>query len=119
MYMHTLLPTLGLFAHLSSAAYTLLDDYGNTDSFFDQFDFFTGTDPTSGFVSYVDQGTAESDGLISANGGAVYIGVDNSSVTTTGRNSVRISSTNTYTQGLFILDLGHMPASTCGSWPAL
>ncbi|CAL5872913.1 uncharacterized protein PFLUO_LOCUS7182 [Penicillium psychrofluorescens] len=118
MHMHTLLPTLGLFAHLSSAAYTLLDDYGNSDSFFDQFDFFTDTDPTAGFVTFVDQGTAESDGLISANGGSVYIGVDNTSVTTTGRNSVRISSTNTYTQGLFILDLAHMPDSTCGSWPA-
>lgn len=37
----TLIPSLGLFAHLSAAAYTLQDDYGTTDSFFDQFDFFT------------------------------------------------------------------------------
>ncbi|KAJ5618757.1 hypothetical protein N7510_002741 [Penicillium lagena] len=118
MYMHVLLLTLGLFVYLSTAAYTLLDDYGNTDSFFDQFEFFTGEDPTSGFVTYVDQATAEASGLISSNDEAVYIGVDNTAVTTTGRNSVRISSTNTYNQGLFILDLGHMPASACGSWPA-
>ena len=37
----TLIPSLGLFTHLSAAAYTLLDDYGNTDSFFDKFDFYT------------------------------------------------------------------------------
>jgi hypothetical protein len=37
----TLIPSLGLFAHLSAAAYTLLDDYGTTDTFFDKFDFFT------------------------------------------------------------------------------
>lgn len=37
----TLIPALGLFAHLGTAAYTLKDDYGTTDSFFDKFDFFT------------------------------------------------------------------------------
>jgi len=37
----TLILSLGLFAHLSAAAYTLLDDYGTSDSFFDKFDFFT------------------------------------------------------------------------------
>lgn len=36
-----LIPSLGLFAHLSAAAYTLQDDYGTTDSFFDKFDFYT------------------------------------------------------------------------------
>ena len=37
----TLIPSLGLFAHFSAAAYTLQDDYGTTDSFFDKFDFYT------------------------------------------------------------------------------
>lgn len=39
----TLLPSvgMGLFAHLSAAAYTLQDDYNNTSSFFDMFDFYT------------------------------------------------------------------------------
>lgn len=37
----TLLPALGLFAQLSVAAYTLRDDYGTTNSFFDKFNFFT------------------------------------------------------------------------------
>lgn len=34
-----------------------------------------------------------------------------------GRPSVRIISDNTYTHGLFILDLKHMPFG-CGTWPA-
>lgn len=37
----TLLSGLGLFAHLSAAGYTLQDDYGTDDSFFNGFDFFT------------------------------------------------------------------------------
>lgn len=44
MHVHsTLIPALGLFAHLGTAAYTLKDDYlgGNPESFFEKFDFFT------------------------------------------------------------------------------
>lgn len=119
MHIPTILSSLGFFASISFATYTLEDDYGNTNSFFDKFDFWSQPDPSSGFVKYLDQRSARSTGLISANGGSVYIGVDNSSTTTTGRPSVRITSKKRYTKGLFILDLAHMPASTCGSWPAL
>lgn len=70
-------------------------------------------------MSYVDQSTAASNGLISTGGGSVYIGVDHSNTTTTGRESVRLQSTNTYTHGLVILDLEHMPGGVCGTWPAL
>lgn len=35
-----------------------------------------------------------------------------------GRPSVRLESKKTYNHGLFILDLAHMPASVCGTWPA-
>ena len=37
----TLISSLGLLAQISGAAYTLQDDYGTTDSFFDKFSFFT------------------------------------------------------------------------------
>lgn len=37
----TLLSSLGLFAHFGAALYTLQEDYGSTDTFFDKFDFFT------------------------------------------------------------------------------
>jgi hypothetical protein len=38
--------------------------------------------------------------------------------TARGRASVRIESKATYQHGLFIVDLAHMPSSTCGLWPA-
>ncbi|KAJ5309467.1 uncharacterized protein N7443_001928 [Penicillium atrosanguineum] len=114
----TVLSGLGLFAHLSAAGYTLQADYGNDDSFFNGFDFYTDKDPTDGYVSYVDQSTASSNGLIGTDGGSVYIGVDHSNTASSGRQSVRLQSTQTYTHGLVILDLEHMPGSVCGTWPA-
>jgi hypothetical protein len=114
----TVLSGLGLFAHLSAAGYTLQTDYGTDDSFFDAFDFYTDADPTDGYVSYVDQSTASSNGLISSSGGSVYIGVDHTNTASSARQSVRLQSTKTYTHGLVILDLAHMPGSICGTWPA-
>lgn len=111
---------LGL-AKLSEAAYSLQDDY-SVDSFFSMFEFFTDTDPTNGYVDYVDQSTASSAGLINTDNDQVYIGVDSTTTLTSsssGRQSVRLSSTATYTHALVILDLDHMPNSACGSWPAL
>ncbi|OQE42416.1 hypothetical protein PENCOP_c004G05614 [Penicillium coprophilum] len=114
----TLLPTLGVLAHVSSAAYTLRDDYGTSDSFFDKFKFYTDTDPTNGFVTYVDRNTASANGLINT-GNGVYIGVDHANTAENpGRKSVRLEGTTTYKHGLVILDLAHMPGSVCGSWPA-
>ncbi|KAJ5943002.1 hypothetical protein N7516_003170 [Penicillium verrucosum] len=114
----TILPALGLLAHVSSAAYTLRDDYGTSDSFFDRFNFYTDTDPTNGFVNYIDRNTASRNGLINT-GNGVYIGVDHTNTANApGRQSIRLESTTTYKHGLVILDLAHMPSSTCGSWPA-
>ncbi|KAJ6144199.1 hypothetical protein N7470_008094 [Penicillium chermesinum] len=120
--MHVL-STLGLSLLVSVAAgWQLQEDYGNDSSFFDKFTFFTDEDPTHGFVTYVDQSTATSAGLISANDGTVHIGVDSTNSIDpngAGRQSVRISSTATYSVGtLVILDLAHMPGTACGSWPA-
>lgn len=35
-----------------------------------------------------------------------------------GRASLRLTSQQSWTHGLFILDLAHMPATACGTWPA-
>lgn len=106
----------------STSSYLLQDSYAGA-TFFDDFTFFTDADPTHGFVSYVSQPTAQQLGLISLNSaGAVYMGVDATSVlaasSTTGRQSVRIASTHTYDGGLIILDVAHMPGGVCGAWPA-
>ncbi|TEY61119.1 hypothetical protein BOTCAL_0174g00010 [Botryotinia calthae] len=103
--------------------YTLVDDYAGTN-FFDMFDFYTGADPTSGFVSYTSKEVAENANselgvaLTKVENGQAYMGVDYVNVVTTGRPSVRIQSKETYTHGLIIADLAHMPASICGTWPA-
>eukprot|EP01117_Protostelium_nocturnum_P012930 TRINITY_DN478_c0_g1_i1.p1 TRINITY_DN478_c0_g1~~TRINITY_DN478_c0_g1_i1.p1 ORF type:complete len:310 (-),score=95.71 TRINITY_DN478_c0_g1_i1:58-987(-) len=86
-------------------------------NFVDQFNFYTGADPTHGYVRYVDRNTATSRGYVRVSGEGVYVGVDYNS-TDGPRNSVRLESKQKYVTGLFILDLTHMPASVCGSWPA-
>ncbi|KAF2809621.1 putative endo-1,3(4)-beta-glucanase [Mytilinidion resinicola] len=112
-----------LFAALLGArqrvlgAYTLKDNY-SPSNFFSMFNFWTAADPTNGNVKYLDQSTAQSQGIISTTASSVYIGVDHINVTPQGRSSIRIQSKIQYTHGLFILDLAHMPGSICGIWPA-
>ncbi|KAK3397760.1 concanavalin A-like lectin/glucanase domain-containing protein [Sordaria brevicollis] len=126
--------------------YTLVDLY-NSKNFFSEFAFFKDSDPTHGFVKYVDYQTANNTGLIGYVPDGVKLGVDainNISTTATGRNSVRVTSKKNYTEGLFIADIYHMPSglydpgdndnnnnnkvsardtqdyktSSCGLWPA-
>ncbi|QDS68056.1 hypothetical protein FKW77_009771 [Venturia effusa] len=131
-----------LFSSLSSSQewgphnsqYSLVDDY-NVSNFFDKFDFDTTRDylKSGGFVDYLDRSNATESGLTipSPDGHGVYIGVDHShdifidkSVMTEwynqqfGRPSVKLVSIPTYTHGLFVFDVQHMPVG-CGVWPAL
>ncbi|OAP63931.1 hypothetical protein AYL99_03158 [Fonsecaea erecta] len=118
MLASSLLVTLAGLVSLSTAGYVLEDDY-SADQFFSMFDFFTDADPTNGYVQYVDQNTAQSGGLINTNNGAVYMGVDHTNVASgSGRQSVRLTSKKSYTHGLIVLDLSHMPGGICGTWPA-
>jgi len=105
-------------AGIANAAYTLEDNY-NTQNFFSEFNFFSGADPTEGFVSYADAGVANNSGLAGYSGGAVYLGVDHTTVNPAGgRGSVRVTSNKAYTHGLFVADISHMPGGICGVWPA-
>ncbi|PHH88301.1 hypothetical protein CDD83_7712 [Cordyceps sp. RAO-2017] len=121
---------LGLVAGLVFAAdtvragadsqYSLATVYDRRN-FFQSFDFFTEPDPTHGFVEYVDQATARQDGLIgySPANGSVIMGVDYKTHNPArGRKSVRVTSKQSFTHGLFVADIAHMPSSTCGVWPA-
>ncbi|KAI9873128.1 MAG: hypothetical protein M1830_000807 [Pleopsidium flavum] len=117
MLFTTLLLCAG-FVDLSIAGYVIEDDY-TPSTLFNMFDFFTGHDPTNGYVSYVDQATAQSTGLINTNNGAAYIGVDYTNVASgSGRASVRLTSKKSYNHGLVIADIAHMPGGICGTWPA-
>ena len=57
------------------APYQLVDEY-KPQGFFDQFNFFTGGDPTSGHVQYVDRTTAERNGYVTTTNGAARLSVD-------------------------------------------
>lgn len=102
----------------ASAGYTLRNTYDATN-FFDYFSFFTGADPTDGFVDYVPQSVADNDDLVYYTNNQVYLGVDHTTYNPSGgRASVRLTSDIPYTKGLFIADIAHMPGGICGTWPA-
>lgn len=94
------------------------------ENFFDQFNYFTGYDPTQGFVHYVPREQAQSLNLTSATADSAFLRVDTSvgpgdkPDASTGRFSVRVESKKTYDSGLFIFDIKHTPYG-CGTWPAL
>ncbi|KAL6908402.1 glycoside hydrolase family 16 protein [Trichoderma evansii] len=113
--------TLSLGALLAGAAnaqYSLSVTY-DASNFFSSFDFFTDSDPTNGFVQYVDGDTANSLNLTSTASGSVFMGVDSTETNpANGRKSVRVTSQQSFNHGLFIADIAHMPGSICGAWPA-
>ena len=105
-------------AGITNSSYTIADNYNSTN-FFNEFSFFTGQDPTGGFVDYQGGAPANQSGLAGYSNGAIYLGVDHKTVNPAGgRNSVRVTSNKAYTKGLFIADIAHMPAGICGTWPA-
>lgn len=123
------------YPNYSKLHYSLRDTYSGS-SFFNNFEYFTATDPTQGFVQYVlalspsvhasltanryvDSQAASQMNLTYASDTSAVLKVDtNTQNQTTGRKSVRITSTNTYEDGLFIFDVVHSPYG-CGTWPAL
>ncbi|KAH6606648.1 glycoside hydrolase family 16 [Trichoderma cornu-damae] len=109
-----------VFAGAVTRAEYILDVTYDAINFFSSFDFFTGSDPTHGFVEYVDAQTANALGLAGTSLGGVYMGVDSTTqAPSNGRKSVRVTSQKSFTHGLFIADIAHMPGSICGAWPAM
>jgi len=104
-------------APLPASPWKLLQAYqGN--SFFNGWDFFTGSDPTNGQVTYVDQGTAQAAGLVEINAaGNAVMRVETTPQVAVTRQSVRITTQQSYTGALVIMDSVHMPTG-CGTWPA-
>ncbi|KAK0726896.1 glycoside hydrolase family 16 protein, partial [Lasiosphaeria miniovina] len=78
-------------------------------------------DPTGGFVNYISQSAATSKGLAKVVNGQVWLGADSTNKVSTssqGRDSVRLESVDSFTYGLLIADMAHMPGNACGIWPA-
>lgn len=79
-------------------AYSLVETYDSTN-FFDEFTFYTGADPTDGYVTYVSQSVADNDDLVRYENNQVYMGVDSTTQNPPGgRNSVRVSSNASYSK---------------------
>ncbi|KAJ5773780.1 MLG1 [Penicillium paradoxum] len=111
-----------LSSPVAAASYSLVENWQG-EHFLDYFNFHVGTDPTNGFVNYLDKHSAESAGLVKVtDSGSVYLGVDHVTKLNPngkkGRDSVRIGSKKYYDKSLVIADLAHMPGSVCGTWPA-
>ncbi|TLD19739.1 hypothetical protein PspLS_09504 [Pyricularia sp. CBS 133598] len=103
--------------------YTLTETYSGAN-FFDKFSYYSGDDPTHGFVKYVTREQAQMYNLTSASSTSAILRVDDTSSPYTfpdvseGRMSVRVESKRQYDRGLFIFDVKHTPFG-CGTWPAL
>ncbi|KAL4947589.1 concanavalin A-like lectin/glucanase domain-containing protein [Aspergillus filifer] len=112
-----------IFPSIAHAAgsYTLQRSFEG-EKILDHFNFFDQADPTNGFVTYVNQSYAQDAGLVKiTDSGSLYLGVDYETVLSAdgpGRESVRIESNEYYDQGLYVIDIQHMPGSICGTWPA-
>lgn len=84
-------------------AYTLVQKYDSTN-FFDEFTFYSGADPTYGFVDYVQRAAAQSSDLIQYQNNQVYLGVDHTTYNPAGgRASVRLSSNEAFSNGTSLI----------------
>jgi len=100
-----------------SSPWKLVQSYQGS-SFFSGWQFTVGGDPTNGQVTYVDEATGQSAGLVSINSaGNAVMGVETTPQVSSTRQSIRITTQFTYTGGLVIMDSVHMPTG-CGTWPA-
>ncbi|KAH7919358.1 hypothetical protein BV22DRAFT_1133889 [Leucogyrophana mollusca] len=88
--------------------------------FLDAFTWQTIDDPTHGRVNYVDQATALQKNLTFASDTKFLMRADDQTVVSPaarGRDSIRILSNEAYSEGIYILDVSHMPEG-CSTWPA-
>jgi len=79
-------------------------------------DFFTDDDPTHGYVNYVSKAVAQASNLITSTASSFRMAVDSTTAVATGRgrDSVRIVSKDEFGDGLYVLDVNHMPVG-CGT----
>ncbi|KAG4272946.1 endo-1,3(4)-beta-glucanase [Fusarium proliferatum] len=118
-FISPIIASTAIIQGIDASAQYALSNRIDSSNFFNSFDFFNEDDPTHGFVEYVDSTTAKSQGLASVSNNGIYLGVDfQTDNPASGRKSVRIHSKQSYTHGLFVADITHMPGSIPGVWPA-
>lgn len=117
-----------LLVHLSAIAirstycsiWSLTADFRGSQ-FLSEVDYITSKTVTaSSLAKYISLNEAQNSRLVYIDqnkNDAFIIRVDNSSLNTPTRNSVRLQSRATYGDGLIVIDLNHTPQG-CGVWPA-
>ncbi|KAJ7139613.1 concanavalin A-like lectin/glucanase domain-containing protein [Mycena epipterygia] len=101
----------------ATSAWHLTQTYAGSD-FFDGWDFWDTSDPTHGVVDYVSQADGEAAGLVEVNpAGNAVMRVETTATVASVRKSIRITTTQSFTGGLVIMDSVHMPTG-CATWPA-
>ncbi|KAF8916423.1 2 beta-glucanase [Mucidula mucida] len=113
-----------LLASLASpvvgVSYVLTDSFVGS-SFLNGFTYDAISDPTGGRVVYVDAATAAAQNLTYASSDSFIVRADHTTVLSAsgpGRNSIRLKSTKTYSNGVTVFNIRHMPQG-CGTWPAV
>ncbi|XMA09820.1 hypothetical protein WAI453_002611 [Rhynchosporium graminicola] len=113
------------YPNYSTQSYSLSETFAGESFFSQNFDYYTGYDPTNGHVHYVPAEQASSLNLTYASPSSAVLRVDTSVSNTsvpnasTGRFSVRVTSKKQYgLNSLFLFDVKHSPIG-CGTWPAL
>ncbi|KAK0554180.1 hypothetical protein OC846_002191 [Tilletia horrida] len=113
------LTVLALATERVSAAvstFSLNKNYAPND-FLSDFEWYTKPDPTLGLVNYISQSQALASNLTEVRGGSLYLRVDTTPTALQGRNSVRITSKAAYSDGVYVLNVSHVPYG-CSVWPA-
>ncbi|KAJ7480170.1 glycoside hydrolase family 16 protein [Mycena galericulata] len=101
----------------ASSVWHLTQSYAGS-TFFDGFDFWDTADPTHGVVDYVNQADGQSAGLVEVNAaGNAVMRVEMTPTVASVRKSIRITTQQSFTGGLVIMDSVHMPTG-CATWPA-
>jgi len=102
----------------SKLNYSIKDNFAGS-SFYDNFDYFTGYDPTQGFIHYDNPQDSKSRNTTFTTSDQAFLQVQTTEQQApTGRHSARVNSKNTYNDGLFVFDVAHTPYG-CGTWPAI
>ncbi|CDS00560.1 related to mixed-linked glucanase precursor MLG1 [Sporisorium scitamineum] len=106
-----------LISSASAANWTQSASIRGND-FFSSFDWFTDKDPTNGLVNYQSQSDARAQNLSFVDAeGNLHMAVSTTPVALAGRNSVRITSKQSYSDGVYVLNVTHVPVG-CATWPA-
>ncbi|KAJ9480240.1 Glycoside hydrolase [Pseudozyma hubeiensis] len=88
------------------------------NDFFNDFEWFTDKDPTNGLVNYQSQSNARAQNLSFVDADDHFVmAVSTVPTALEGRNSVRITSKQSYSDGVYVLNVTHVPLG-CATWPA-